>query len=286
MIAIQVPSSLNRVYSLVHPDRTNVTISYLAGLVLSLMGFWNSVIYIFTSRAACKELFFSITMFCFPRRRGRNFASSSYRGASNSSSSSRYRDGTFGRISHISRSGKGSESPGKGTMMMKKHGRTSITITTTPANDDITSDAIPLSPPLPSPSALNSGIHLSPSPSPSPTPPSLSLSAMDVKSHDLPTSYHHHDYPSRPKPKSRVSWSDQWEMLHPQNHLQAHQQSHTDPRHLYYPDDTETFHQHNSTIMHDEEMRRGEHTEEEESTDYQESDSQRRSENISGMSIV
>ena len=30
------------------------------------MGFWNSVIYVFTSRAACKELFFDVIMWRFP----------------------------------------------------------------------------------------------------------------------------------------------------------------------------------------------------------------------------
>lgn len=62
-IAFQVPSSINRVYSLIRPDTPNIALAYVAGLVLSLMGFWNSVIYIVTSRAACKELFFSAAMY-------------------------------------------------------------------------------------------------------------------------------------------------------------------------------------------------------------------------------
>lgn len=52
----QVPSSVNRVYALAHPDKTSIGLAYVAGIVLSLMGFWNSVIYIVTSRVACREL--------------------------------------------------------------------------------------------------------------------------------------------------------------------------------------------------------------------------------------
>ncbi|KAL9633761.1 MAG: hypothetical protein Q9164_004508 [Protoblastenia rupestris] len=57
---LQVPSSANRLFALAHPGRSNVGLTYVAGIVLSLMGFWNSVIYIVTSRAACKALIVSI----------------------------------------------------------------------------------------------------------------------------------------------------------------------------------------------------------------------------------
>lgn len=53
----QVPSSINRVYSLVHPDLVSVPFTYASGVVLPLMGFWNSVIYITTSWTPCKMLF-------------------------------------------------------------------------------------------------------------------------------------------------------------------------------------------------------------------------------------
>lgn len=52
-----VPSSINRVYSLIYPDLISVPFSYASGVVLPLMGFWNSVIYITTSWAAVKMLF-------------------------------------------------------------------------------------------------------------------------------------------------------------------------------------------------------------------------------------
>ncbi|MCJ1478435.1 hypothetical protein MMC13_007115 [Lambiella insularis] len=52
-----VPSSVFRVYSLVHPGGVVPwNLAYPAGLVLPLMGFWNSVIYIATSWDAIKSL--------------------------------------------------------------------------------------------------------------------------------------------------------------------------------------------------------------------------------------
>jgi len=57
LLVTWVPSSINRVYSLIHPDSVSVSYSFAAGIVLSLMGFWNSVIYITTSWRACKILF-------------------------------------------------------------------------------------------------------------------------------------------------------------------------------------------------------------------------------------
>ena len=55
-----VPSSAFRIFSLVHPKSDNLGLAYVAGIVLSLMGFWNSVIYFMTSRAACKDLLVTI----------------------------------------------------------------------------------------------------------------------------------------------------------------------------------------------------------------------------------
>lgn len=60
ILAVQLPSSINRVYALAHPHNVPDSYEYAAGIVLSLMGFWNSVIYIMTSRAACKALIRSI----------------------------------------------------------------------------------------------------------------------------------------------------------------------------------------------------------------------------------
>ena len=60
LLVTWVPSSINRVYSLIYPEAISVPYAYAAGIVLSLMGFWNSVIYITTSRAACRTLFLNL----------------------------------------------------------------------------------------------------------------------------------------------------------------------------------------------------------------------------------
>lgn len=51
-----VPTSVNRVYALVHPDRVNFPLNYISSLVFPLQGFWNAVVYIITSQTACRRL--------------------------------------------------------------------------------------------------------------------------------------------------------------------------------------------------------------------------------------
>ena len=70
LLVTWVPSSINRVYSLIHPEAVSVEYAYAAGVVLSLMGFWNSVIYIATSWMACKNLFAQIFLGGSGRRKG------------------------------------------------------------------------------------------------------------------------------------------------------------------------------------------------------------------------
>lgn len=53
---------MNRVYSLIHPDLVSIPFTYASAVVLPLMGFWNSVIYITTSWGACKNLFFDCSV--------------------------------------------------------------------------------------------------------------------------------------------------------------------------------------------------------------------------------
>ncbi|KAI4219439.1 MAG: hypothetical protein L6R36_008322 [Xanthoria steineri] len=53
-----VPSSINRVYSLIYRDSVSIPFTYASAVVLPLMGFWNTVIYITTSWSACKDVFF------------------------------------------------------------------------------------------------------------------------------------------------------------------------------------------------------------------------------------
>lgn len=51
-----VPSSINRVYSLVHPNDVSYPLTFASSLVLPLQGFWNTAIYVATSLPACKTL--------------------------------------------------------------------------------------------------------------------------------------------------------------------------------------------------------------------------------------
>ncbi|KAI4132696.1 MAG: hypothetical protein LQ347_002491 [Umbilicaria vellea] len=52
----QVPATVNRVYTFVHAGDLNFPLMYIEALVLPLQGFWNAVIYIATSMAACRGL--------------------------------------------------------------------------------------------------------------------------------------------------------------------------------------------------------------------------------------
>lgn len=52
-----LPSSANRVYSVVHPGFASVPLEIMSAIVLPLQGFWNAVIYITTSWSACKYFF-------------------------------------------------------------------------------------------------------------------------------------------------------------------------------------------------------------------------------------
>lgn len=54
VIVTWVPSSANRVYSLVFPEKVSFGLSLASGLVLPLQGFWNTLIYVATSYSACK----------------------------------------------------------------------------------------------------------------------------------------------------------------------------------------------------------------------------------------
>ena len=56
MLVTWIPSSANRVYSVVHTDQVSVPLEYMSAFVLPLQGFWNAIIYIVTSWKACKML--------------------------------------------------------------------------------------------------------------------------------------------------------------------------------------------------------------------------------------
>jgi hypothetical protein len=51
-----IPSSANRVFSVVHTEESSIPLEYASALVLPLQGFWNAVIYIVTSWKACQML--------------------------------------------------------------------------------------------------------------------------------------------------------------------------------------------------------------------------------------
>ncbi|MCJ1295562.1 hypothetical protein MMC34_007125 [Xylographa carneopallida] len=55
-----VPSSANRVHSLIYPNEVTFSFNYAGALVLPLMGYWNAVIYTTTSWTAVKSLFADI----------------------------------------------------------------------------------------------------------------------------------------------------------------------------------------------------------------------------------
>ncbi|KAH8652494.1 hypothetical protein BX600DRAFT_96104 [Xylariales sp. PMI_506] len=52
-----LPSSANRVYSVVHTGEISVPLEFMSALVLPLQGFWNAVVYVTTSWSACKYFF-------------------------------------------------------------------------------------------------------------------------------------------------------------------------------------------------------------------------------------
>ena len=56
LLVTWVPSSINRVYSLIHPQDVSFGLTFTSSLVLPLQGFWNTVIYVVTSFSACKAL--------------------------------------------------------------------------------------------------------------------------------------------------------------------------------------------------------------------------------------
>lgn len=54
MLVTWIPSSANRVYSVIHPGKALIPLEYMSSAVLPLQGFWNAIIYCVTSWGACK----------------------------------------------------------------------------------------------------------------------------------------------------------------------------------------------------------------------------------------
>lgn len=61
MLVTWIPSSANRVYSVVHTGQISLPLEYMSALVLPLQGFWNAAIYVLTSWQACKMLWADLT---------------------------------------------------------------------------------------------------------------------------------------------------------------------------------------------------------------------------------
>lgn len=66
MMVTWIPSSANRVFSVVHPGKISVGLEYASAFVLPLQGFWNASIYALTSFRACKAFWHDLT-----KRKGR-----------------------------------------------------------------------------------------------------------------------------------------------------------------------------------------------------------------------
>lgn len=61
LLVTWVPSTVNRVYTLVHPNEAPFGLDFASAMVLPLQGFWNAMIYIATSSAACQALMRRVT---------------------------------------------------------------------------------------------------------------------------------------------------------------------------------------------------------------------------------
>ncbi|KAI0472153.1 family A G protein-coupled receptor-like protein [Xylariaceae sp. FL0804] len=75
LLVTWIPSTANRVYSLVLPGRVAVVLEVMSAIVLPLQGFWNALIYLVTSWAAARE--FAADLLRSPRRGLRPVAFSS-----------------------------------------------------------------------------------------------------------------------------------------------------------------------------------------------------------------
>ncbi|KAI4229270.1 MAG: hypothetical protein L6R36_001018 [Xanthoria steineri] len=63
-----IPSSINRIYDLAHPNDVSYALNFLSAIVLPLMGFWNGVIYFATTRAICANIFWDLMEKWAPRK--------------------------------------------------------------------------------------------------------------------------------------------------------------------------------------------------------------------------
>lgn len=69
LLVTWIPSSGNRVYSMIHNDEVSKPLFYASAFVLPLQGFWNAIIYAVTSWAACKTFWANIVSAVWTRTR-------------------------------------------------------------------------------------------------------------------------------------------------------------------------------------------------------------------------
>lgn len=56
LLVTWIPSTANRLYPVIHDKQIILGLEYASAFVLPLQGFWNGLIYVFTTRRACKKL--------------------------------------------------------------------------------------------------------------------------------------------------------------------------------------------------------------------------------------
>ncbi|KAF2632643.1 hypothetical protein BU25DRAFT_79576 [Macroventuria anomochaeta] len=57
LVVVWVPSSINRLYQIAHPDHPSYGLNVVSALVLPMQGFWNAVIYAQTTWPECKRAY-------------------------------------------------------------------------------------------------------------------------------------------------------------------------------------------------------------------------------------
>lgn len=60
LVITWLPSSVNRIYTVIYPGSTNFALHFASALVLPCQGLWNGLIYIVTTLPACKKFFYQI----------------------------------------------------------------------------------------------------------------------------------------------------------------------------------------------------------------------------------
>ncbi|MCJ1436029.1 hypothetical protein MMC27_005407 [Xylographa pallens] len=68
LLLVWVPSSINRIYALVHPDQVNFGLNYVSSLVFSLQGLFYAIVFCVTNQTACSRLHKDIRHRIFPRK--------------------------------------------------------------------------------------------------------------------------------------------------------------------------------------------------------------------------